>query len=1020
MNRNRFLSLFLAVTFAFSLAATPIGAIPKEGAVTFPVGDVDLSGSVDASDLTALARHVGHIASLADTAILVSPDGTHFPLGDVDLSTEADASDLTALARHVGHIEDLSSVAYGIRKVDEIDAVLTVDGEKGLLSYTFAGDRYDAEGYAAGLVTMPAIGSFTLYWADKSGTPLANYTAIVEKAHEAYSFPKNALIPAEAETLVLRDGATTKDTVKIPSTKRLSETAYFTFGSLSDIHANYEKNAAGKFTNALNWFDTLGLDYVLISGDLSGDGKVVANYETYVAAAKASTFPFANIIEARGNHDSQETANFLKYTATDANGTRDSREVHPYTDSPYFYQLIDGGEGHRDNLVIALTQELSGISNSFNQDNMTTKQLDWFESVLEKFAGTETNIFVLFHPLIYRYGPGDSDDGGYQEALMCIDRFPNNMRLKSILTKYREIITMSGHTHISFEAGYNFDDEDGYAPRMFHNPSCYALKEFFEVGSLTDADSNDTYGSQGYAARVYDSYITYSGANLLDRQFIPAACYIIDTVTEDRSLATSIAITAKPQTDYAIGDNFDPKGMEVTATLKDGSKVKVNGWTYDLYRTLEKTDKKITVSYGDLTATLPISVGGHIDNSFEGNGTKASPYLIRTADDFFRLTQNMRQMTSTSSSTRTDIYGVGLYFKQTADIDMSGYPGYEGIFADANRKYGFGGVYDGDGHTLTVALHSRAYRKFDVCVFPYLNGVIKNLTFAGYLESDIAQPIRTVGSYGVVVNCISHMELRGNKSHGLTQTVYGTIARWYADETVHGTKYALEGTDQGGKYYAVYTNVVNGDGEAATSTHATAVTDAATALAGFTGLDSAAAAKVKAIDPTFDAAELLTPVSDNGTLNFLAMKPRIKNIAPSGTAFDEGKEPYDSTHTVAALNDGDSKTSWQLKHPTDGATKYFGVMFDKAQTIDAVTIEWESGSRATKGGYSIEYTTDGETWQALSNACYRYEVETNGSNVKDEIDVTPVKVLGVRVMVRYLKNSKYAPKVYELCLWQND
>lgn len=60
-------------------------------------GDVDLSGLVDAADLTALARHVGGVQNVTDATALQN--------ADIDGNGTVDAADLTRLARFVGGIE---------------------------------------------------------------------------------------------------------------------------------------------------------------------------------------------------------------------------------------------------------------------------------------------------------------------------------------------------------------------------------------------------------------------------------------------------------------------------------------------------------------------------------------------------------------------------------------------------------------------------------------------------------------------------------------------------------------------------------------------------------------------------------------------------------------------------------------------------------------------------------------------------------------------------------------------------
>ena len=90
----------------------------------------------------------------------------------------------------------------------------------------------------------------------------------------------------------------------------------------------------------------------------------------------------------------------------------------------------------------------------------------------------------------------------------------------------------------------------------------------------------------------------------------------------DVSDVKSIAVTKNPdKTAYRTGESFDPVGMEVTATLKDGSTKKVAGYTYGPNTALKLSDTKITISYGEHTAELPITVvssavisGAHIKN----------------------------------------------------------------------------------------------------------------------------------------------------------------------------------------------------------------------------------------------------------------------------------------------------------------------------------------------------------------------------------------------------------------------
>ena len=81
----------------------------------------------------------------------------------------------------------------------------------------------------------------------------------------------------------------------------------------------------------------------------------------------------------------------------------------------------------------------------------------------------------------------------------------------------------------------------------------------------------------------------------------------------DVSDVKSIAVTKNPnKTAYLTGELFDPAGMAVTATLNDGSTKKVAGYTYGPDTALELSDTVITLSYGEVTTELPITIASSL------------------------------------------------------------------------------------------------------------------------------------------------------------------------------------------------------------------------------------------------------------------------------------------------------------------------------------------------------------------------------------------------------------------------
>ncbi len=673
--------------------------------------------------------------------------------------------------------------------------------------YIFEGKQADAAGYAQGRVVINAAGNedagyFVLYWANDEGV-LPDYEAIgsVEVnpgGSSVFEMVKNMAIPEGATRLAVftSDSASVENTdiasafcITIPPEKRLAQkTPEFTFASVSDVHVNYNSGnpnsdnfcgAPEKWTAALNYFARRGLEMVLISGDCTSEGGT-SEYELYKSCIEASDFDADRIYMARGNHDSQRNDNFIRFTAH-------KDMVRPTEDSPWFYVLKEGKNGAKDNLFICLAQELDSISNTPNQDNFSDEQLDWLEKTLNRFAGSDVNIFIAEHAFYHNWGPGDRYDGVYVQPMHLKDAFSGNLRLQRLLMEYKEAVFMTGHSHIAFSEMVNFSDENGTACRMIHNSSTSQPRTYTAAGTISyrsEGRVTKTRGSEGYVVKVYSDNIVYSGTNLTDEKHIPTACYIMPSYSEDRSLAVSVEITKQPDlTVYSAGEFFNPAGLEVTATYKDGSKAVVNGWGLESNTTLTEETTEVGITYGSHRLSVPIRIKS-INDVFKGSGTWDDPYLISTAEDFMNFTNNFRSAVGNDSND-ADVYGKGRYFVQTADIDMTGYEGYAGIDARGDRKYGFSGVYNGNGHSITVSIDRP--NDSDVSIFPYLNGSIINLRlYGGITASENAQPIRTIGKSGSVINCLCEMTLRSSSPNGLSRSCYGKVIRYCSRGTLAG------------------------------------------------------------------------------------------------------------------------------------------------------------------------------------------------------------------------------------------
>ncbi len=698
------------------------------------------------------------------------------------------------------------------------------------IHWAFDGEGAARAGYGEGTITLQGgaqSGNYILYWANDTAV-LEDYEKIAalptSGGRASYQTPQGMAIPSDATKLVafwsnteaaastrLSDAAGCFD---LPAHKRFSGNAEFSFASVSDVHLNYTNlGASAKLTAALTFFSDLGLEYVMVSGDITNAGGA-ADYAAYVDAIEASPFPMDRIYEARGNHDALDITNFLTYTSG-------AGEVRPYANSPYFHLLLEGDAGEKDNLFIFMTQELTSTSASSNEDNFSDAQLDWVEGLLAQYAGEQTNIFILQHAFFKNWGPGDRTDGAYPQPMLLSSSFTGNLRYKALLEKYKECIVMSGHSHLSLREGQNFSTENGTAARMIHNGSTSQPRVYLSDGTLSYAAATAQEGSEGYAVYVYADDIVYQGIDLSTGQKIPAACYIFPSYTEDRAAASAVRVTKPPQkTAYLSGEKFDAAGMEITAQFADGERV-VKGWYCDSETPLSKNDTSVTVFYGDLTARVEITV----DKLFAGSGTKEDPFLIQTAQDFKRFTDLFESSIITDSNDAAGSFGYGQYFLQTADIDMRGVAEYEGTDAWGHEKDSFGGVYDGGGHTLWVEIDTDAT---DGSVFPYVNGIVMNLNFKGRLTAATnAQIIRTLGKNGSLINCAASMTLQsGGKANGLCYSSYGTVLQFYNTSTLLSpTANLCAITHSGDSYIHFYHSITDAAGGAVTGLYGSRTDD---------------------------------------------------------------------------------------------------------------------------------------------------------------------------------------------------
>ena len=109
------------------------------------------------------------------------------------------------------------------------------------------------------------------------------------------------------------------------------------------------------------------------------------------------------------------------------------------------------------------------------------------------------------------------------------------------------------------------------------------------------------------------------------------------------------------------------------------------------------------------TAALAADETGRMPKYSGGNGTESEPWLISSVADLKLLANTINDGNAAGFDADAAAGGKGVgnyygyYFKQTADLDLSGIKNWDPIGYSGGQDLYFAGHYDGDGHTISNA-----------------------------------------------------------------------------------------------------------------------------------------------------------------------------------------------------------------------------------------------------------------------------------------------------------------------------
>ena len=143
---------------------------------------------------------------------------------------------------------------------------------------------------------------------------------------------------------------------------------------------------------------------------------------------------------------------------------------------------------------------------------------------------------------------------------------------------------------------------------------------------------------------------------------------------------------------------------------------------------------------------------GKYDTNWEGSGTKFDPYLIENAADLAGLSAMIyyEQIKADFTAVLYKGFYSGVYFKQTADIDLSAHywqpVGFYINFIGDKGFYGFAGIYDGGGYTISG-----------------INPIIFNSEYADYCKGLFGMVVGSGEVYAQIKNVgVVNSQIEGN------------------------------------------------------------------------------------------------------------------------------------------------------------------------------------------------------------------------------------------------------------------
>lgn len=315
---------------------------------------------------------------------------------------------------------------------------------------------------------------------------------------------------------------------------------HYRFAAIADVHIDREnggKNiyfhyAEENFARALDTIKELGCRFIISAGDqITNASGGTDEWRRYREIIDRSGYT-GEIFEAPGNHETryaqygctleESLAEFIKYTRLNEKPVAAPRGktyyeyLDPVFGDSFLFMALENGA--RTNLI----------------DNFTADQMDWAESTVARRTAEGRRIFLIQHANIFGFGAGDdAENPAYAGAMRMSGEngapFCGNRRFKKLTERYKDVIWLSGHTHVDFADDVNFTDNGGESCHMLHIPALAGTTRIVRCGDGTSALDRTfrPHVAQGYIADVYADRVTFRAVNLYDGTPYPKYIYTV-------------------------------------------------------------------------------------------------------------------------------------------------------------------------------------------------------------------------------------------------------------------------------------------------------------------------------------------------------------------------------------------------------------------------------------------------------------------------------------------------------------